>query len=676
VFDCSDCKQADAFISALKRIADHVDETKFVVPMPTETRIADPLKPTAKEQVARMIFKGQLEAFVKRTATLEDNIQKTCSLVIGQCADLLQSKLKQQAQWNTISLEQDAIALVSLIKTITFKFEDQKFPPLALYQSKANVHNLRQNNMSNHECLQRFQNLVDVATSYDGQLHDQSIVDICTEKLHPGKTCSSLSEAQKVAAQTASSELCLATMFIHQSDRRRFGKLSEELENSFTKGNDDYPDNRVSAYHLINEHKHCTPRSAAPDSSGVAFAQKTEKGNDNHNKNKDDSWQKKATCHHCGEVGHIRPNCPALKDADSKEPDVDKWDATSKDKKTEKKKNSFAQQAAETDIESDPESQFTNFGLCATTSNRINLREMTLLDNQSAVDLFCNRKLVSRVWRTEDSMTVHGNGGALTTQHKAHVKNYGDVWFHSKALTNILSLKNARDKYHVTYDSLSDGAFKVHKPNGVDVHFVMHADGLHYHDTKNRQFPMPMVSTVKEESEGFSKRQIEQAKTARDFQAKVGHPSTQDMQSIVKSNLIVDCPVTAEDIDRAEKIYGPSVPILKGKTTRQTPSSVASDYVAVPPEIMSANKHVTLSGDLFFINKVPFFSTISDHIKFTTAEHITSRKLTQLVLGSQHSWPDWQHTRFIQVSQLKDRQAHHSQAMDTTTDATRSNRTS
>jgi capsular polysaccharide biosynthesis protein len=187
-----------------------------------------------------MIFKGQLEAFVKRTVTLEDNIQKTCSLVIGQCTDLLQSKLKQQTQWNTISLEQDAITLVSLIKTITFKFEDQKFLPLALYQSKANVCNLRQNDMSNHEYLQRFQNLVDVATSYNGQLHDQSIVDICTEKLHPGKTYRSLSEAQKLAVQTASSELHIAAMFIHQSDRRRFGKLSEELENSFTKGNDDY----------------------------------------------------------------------------------------------------------------------------------------------------------------------------------------------------------------------------------------------------------------------------------------------------------------------------------------------------------------------------------------------------------------------------------------------------
>jgi hypothetical protein len=35
-----------------------------------------------------------------------------------------------------------------------------------------------------------------------------------------------------------------------------------------------------------------------------------------------------------------------------------------------------------------------------------------------------------------------------------------------------------------------------------------------------------MVSTVAQESEGFSKKQIAQAKTARNFQTKVGHPST------------------------------------------------------------------------------------------------------------------------------------------------------
>jgi Na+/H+ antiporter NhaD/arsenite permease-like protein len=57
---------------------------------------------------------------------LDDNIQKAYLLVLGKCTELLQSKLKQQAQWATISQDQDAIELIGLIETIAFWFEDQK----------------------------------------------------------------------------------------------------------------------------------------------------------------------------------------------------------------------------------------------------------------------------------------------------------------------------------------------------------------------------------------------------------------------------------------------------------------------------------------------------------------------------------------------------------------------
>jgi hypothetical protein len=34
--------------------------------------------------------------------------------------------------------------------------------------------------------------------------------------------------------------------------------------------------------------------------------------------------------------------------------------------------------------------------------------------------------------------------------------------------------------------------------------------------------------------------------------------------------------------------------------------------------------------------KAPFFATISDHIKFTTAEHIANRKIKSLMQASKH----------------------------------------
>ena len=82
-------------------------------------------------------------------------------------------------------------------------------------------------------------------------------------------------------------------------------------------------------------------------------------------------------------------------------------------------------------------------------------------------------------------------------------KNYGDVWFDERAITNILCLKNIRKKDRVTYDSAENGTFMVHKPN-ARLHFVMHQDGLHYLDTKNLE--VTLIQTVQENEKGYSKR--------------------------------------------------------------------------------------------------------------------------------------------------------------------------
>ena len=230
-----------------------INGKKMTIPVPTAPTIADPANPTATERVQELIFKGKIDAYIKRESILDDNVQKAFSLVLGQCTDLLQSKLKQQANWATVSREQDVIALLEMIKNITFKFDDQKFLPLALYNAKAALYSLRQNNMSNHDYLQKFNNLVDVSTTYNGQLYDQAIVDIACERLHPGTDFETLGKNEKAAVHDAANELYKATMFVHQSDKRRYGKLMEDLENSYTKGNDDYPQDLVSTYHLINE---------------------------------------------------------------------------------------------------------------------------------------------------------------------------------------------------------------------------------------------------------------------------------------------------------------------------------------------------------------------------------------------------------------------------------------
>ena len=72
--------------------------------IPTSPVTVDPAKPSPEEETTRTTFKGELDSCIKHKSVLDDNIQKAYSLlVIGKCTDLLQSKLKQQSQWSTLS---------------------------------------------------------------------------------------------------------------------------------------------------------------------------------------------------------------------------------------------------------------------------------------------------------------------------------------------------------------------------------------------------------------------------------------------------------------------------------------------------------------------------------------------------------------------------------------------
>ena len=127
----------------------------------------------------------------------------------------------------------------------------------------------------------------------------------------------------------------------------------------------------------------------------------------------------------------------------------------------------------------------------------------------------------------------------ITTNRQGHLKFYGDVWFDEQAITNILCLKNMKNKYRVTYDSAENGTFTVHKPE-AQLHFLMHQDGLHYHDTKYRE--VKMIQTVQENEEGYSKRQIKDTQESRDLYAKVGYPSPRYFHKLIEENMILNCP--------------------------------------------------------------------------------------------------------------------------------------
>jgi hypothetical protein len=153
----------------------------------------------------------------------------------------------------------------------------------------------------------------------------------------------------------------------------------------------------------------------------------------------------------------------------------------------------------------------------------------------------------------------------------------------------------------------------------------MHESGLHYFQPGKEAFAF--VNTVSSNREGYTKRQLKGAESARDLYAKLGYPSQKDFKWVIQSNQVNDCPVTVQDVEASHKIWGKSVAALKGKTTRSKPIHVAKDFVKVPKGILSLHTEVFLTCDICFVNQVPFFVSLSRKICFTTVNHLTDRKV-------------------------------------------------
>ena len=108
---------------------------------------------------------------------------------------------------------------------------------------------------------------------------------------------------------------------------------------------------------------------------------------------------------------------------------------------------------------------------------------------------------------------------------------------------------------------------------------------------RNEDKNVSMVQTVRGNYKGYTKREV--LKAARRTQAMMGNPSKADYKGMVSHNLIPNCPVTSSDITKVKAIFGPDLPSVQGKTVQRTPAPVVADYVAVPRELVQANKRMT-----------------------------------------------------------------------------------
>jgi hypothetical protein len=664
IYDCSDSKQADIFTKTTREVAEYVGRTyKYgsdvrlaveKLQRQTITLPSDP--PETASRTETKVWELEVTEYVRRKSYLDENLKTLYSLVWGQCTDIIRARIEALDEHDNMSNDGDSIALLKAIKALVYNFESQKYRPLAIHDGMRRFYLIHQDKHTTCQSyLEKFQNCVDVLDHCGGSLgHLPALASALLESNGIAPDNATAEQAAEAIKNTQDQYLAIA--FLLGSDRARYGKLIENLENDHTQGQDRYPKTLTSAYSLLTNWKQDATnhmRFLGPSNDGITFVN-TDGNNTTNNehalnnngarKSKQD-WLKdrvNITCHKCQQKGHYANECTN----ERKEPAATLVTA-----------GIVAAPAAAATVDdfeepdhvhfqfllngtiSDPRSVTTLKAIDrAITDHRSVVlnqpagavpKEWILLDNQSTVDVFYNKDLLDNVRRSDTCMEIHCNAGVTSTDLIGDLPGYGPVWYHPNGIANILSLARVKEKHRVTFDSAGKNKFMVHKEDGTTRCFKQSQRGLYYLETGATS--VALVHTVAENKSKYTNRDYSRATLARRIQNVIGRPSLRTYLHIIEHDLIPNCPITRADVLAAEDIFGPNLGSLKGKTTRITNARTRAEHINIPITIMGRYRNVTIACDIMFVNQIPFFITISRHIKFGTVEMIKSRSAATLI---------------------------------------------
>lgn len=238
-------------------------------------------------------------------------------------------------------------------------------------------------------------------------------------------------------------------------------------------------------------------------------------------------------CYNCSSKGHYASNCPAQ--------------ATGS---THKGASADANDSGGGDIHDNDGYDFT-FAQTGAHPTRIPTTWI-LLDSQSTVSVFKDKRFLSDIRSSPQPLTVYTNGGTQVSTLVGDLNNFGPVWYNPASLANILSLAEVRLKCCVTMETAIEAAMLVHKLDGSVMKFHEYQTGLYYHDvaverkkvSNNDVIDYSFVNTVAGNKERFHRREIEGADRARELYKKIGRPSQKQFEHILSSNIIRNCPLS------------------------------------------------------------------------------------------------------------------------------------
>lgn len=573
--------------------------------------------------------KKRIELFEQEQYHYKTNKEAVFAKTLKLCSPQLRTVLESETGYVQVDRDKDPLALWKLIKAVVTRGPASNSDPFE--DRLASIDRFRKFRQKDDESVVDFRTRFgrEVEHLYDRRITVGFVSFDLLPSVDPTTPITQAVYDFLVNHSLLHDEPLIAREFVRKLDSSRFGDLQYQLSNDRAAGRDNYPTTIEAAFNLAFQYKskklhggkqHGGKKQPAQEppavDAGGGVALTTVNGLTK------EELSKQGLCFKCGKGGHLARNCTTVKKTKIVGAHIGNNVDLNQVLASDRSVSSVA---------------FPTVGYgCVANDSSLNCRALPqswiLLDNQATVSVFSNKALLTKVRRVDEPMEVSGVGGTITTDVVGEFAPFGDVYYHPGSIGNILCFADVDDLHKVKFEN---GVYSV-AVKGYDSPFqfkrssklyVMDSSSIPEKQTvvlPRQSIAFPVV-TVDGNKVGFTKREIQLADEAVRLSATLGFPSTQNLIDALNQGRVRSTSVTAKDVRRAKFIYGPPVPSLMGKTKRSSPDTVNSPDVSLTPSTLA---DITLCADIFFVNGLAFFITISLRICLTTTKYLTDRKST------------------------------------------------
>jgi hypothetical protein len=188
-----------------------------------------PIKLNDQEQID---YSNECRNHSRKISMLETHRGQAYSLILGQCTQLLQDKMKQDESWTTVSTSHNPLELYRLIKWVVLKQTEDQYPFATVHEQSLAVLNTTQGGLSKAQWYKHFNMQHDVAHSVGVELGHKVLWEYCTQSKH-SMSYDVLGTTDQAAMCQAAEDQYLAYILLVNSGGQH-EHLRKELQNNFT----------------------------------------------------------------------------------------------------------------------------------------------------------------------------------------------------------------------------------------------------------------------------------------------------------------------------------------------------------------------------------------------------------------------------------------------------------